>query len=529
MVCYEEQYSATDHDVYEELLDSTGALISGAYIDVTTDNWQHPRIANNARASQFMVVAQIGAAPSRGITSCVASASSNVLGNQVLVDAPYFNFDMVNPDIGGNPTNDPDGLYLVVWEFEVHSTGERDIVQTGMHTTGLPDGFAPTCIDCDPSIRDFNPAISKSCGSGPGLYNVWTVVWEYEYSATDHDIYGAQQANELLFVGPYAVDGSGSDDRHPTVSSFAESSSAPGNYLVAFDRKFTTEHDILGKVMNGASTVASASLSQLEGPTFYYQDQLTPSADSDGCTFAVAYSESYGTSTTDYDVYISTFDTVGNTIECVEPHQNLAYSSLPETGPQITAARGGPLMRYMGTWTQQVTGNNDIYGGLFEPALIVPYCQPGSEGVATCPCNNPPQTPGGCNNSIGTGGAVLSVTGYPSLSGDTLVLAQAGELPNSLSIFLQGAANISGGTTFGDGVRCAGGSLKRLFAHNASSGSVSAPIGSDASVSVRSAALGDTIHACQLRYYQVYYRDANLSFCSGGFNVGNGARVVWVP
>src|SRR6185436_18235507 len=103
---------------------------------------------------------------------------------------------------------------------------------------------------------------------------------------------------------------------------------------------------------------------------------------------AVAYSELYSTSATDYDVYISTFNVVGSTIDCIEPHQNLAYSTLPDMNVQITAARGGPPLRYMGAWTRQATGNGDIYGGLYGSPQIVPYCQPGSNGVAGCPCNN---------------------------------------------------------------------------------------------------------------------------------------------
>jgi hypothetical protein len=85
------------------------------------------------------------------------------------------------------------------------------------------------------------------------------------------------------------------------------------------------------------------------------------------------------------------------------------------------------------------------------------------------------------------------------------------------------------GVTFGDGVRCVGGSLKRLYVHNASAGSVIAPTGADDPVTVRSSALGDTIHACETRYYQVYYRDSNLGFCAGGFNVGSGLKATWLP
>jgi hypothetical protein len=528
MVCYEETYSATDHDVYEELLDSSGNLVSGTYIDFTTNDWRHPRIACNTSASQFMAVAQVGAAPARQIFSRVAS-SSNVLGSQVAVAPTFSDTDQVDPDIGGDSGSSGADSYLVVWEFLTPSTGERDIVQMLMHTSGLPDGFTAICIDCAAFARDVNPAVSKWAGVGNGHDHEWNVVWEFEYSPTDHDIYGAQLAFAFQVTGPFIIDASTLDDRRPSVSSFADGTSAPGNYLVVFDRDFPTDHDIIGYAMNGASAVAAASLSYLEGPTYYYQDQIAPSVDSDGCTFAVTYSEQYSTSTTDYDVYVSTFNVVGSAIDALETHQNLAFTGLPELDAQITSTRGGPALRYMSAWTRQFTGNSDIYGGLYDSATMIPYCYPGQGNVQGCPCGNPPVGSRGCNNSVGTGGATLAAAGSASLAGDTLAFTQSGELPSSLSIFLQGNNDLQLGATFGDGVRCAGGSLKRLYVHAASSGTASAPIGADPSVSVRSAALGDTIAPCSSRFYQVYYRDPNLVFCSPGFNIGNGVKALWLP
>jgi hypothetical protein len=398
-----------------------------------------------------------------------------------------------------------------------------------MHTSGLPDGFTAVCIDCSNGANDVNPTVSKWAGVGHGHDHVWNVAWEFQFSSTDHDIYGAQLYFALQIAGPFAIEAGTLDDRRPSVSSFADDTSAPGNYLVVFDRDFPTDHDIYGYAMNGASIVATASLSYLEGPTYYYQDQIAPSVDSDGCAFAVAYSEQYSTSTTDYDVYVSTFNVVGNTIDVLEKHQNLAFTGLPERDVQITSTRGGSALRYLSAWTQQFTGNSDIYGGLYDSATLVPYCYPGQDNVQGCPCGNPPAGSRGCNNSVGTGGASLAAAGSASLAGDTLGFTQSGELPSSLSIFLQGNGDVPLGATFGDGVRCAGGALKRLYVHGASSGTVSAPIGADPSVSVRSAALGDTIAACSSRFYQVYYRDPNLGFCAAGFNVGNGVKALLLP
>jgi len=50
---------------------------------------------------------------------------------------------------------------------------------------------------------------------------------------------------------------------------------------------------------------------------------------------------------------------------------------------------------------------------------------------------------------------------------------------------------------------------------------------------VRSAALGDVIHAGEMRVDQVYYRDPDASFCPAPtgdtWNVSNAVRVTWLP
>ena len=160
-------------------------------------------------------------------------------------------------------------------------------------------------------------------------------------------------------------------------------------------------------------------------------------------------------------------------------------------------------------------------------------CHPGIAGVIACPCGNPPAAVGrGCNNSAGTGGAVLSASGTASLSNDTLTFTATGELATATSLLLQGDAQIASGAVFGQGVRCAGGQLERLFLKIASGGTITAPGAGDPPVSVRSAQRGDTILAGQDRFYLVYYRDpAVLGGCSpvSTFNATQGGRVTWAP
>ena len=158
-----------------------------------------------------------------------------------------------------------------------------------------------------------------------------------------------------------------------------------------------------------------------------------------------------------------------------------------------------------------------------------PFCS-GDGSLATgCPCGNNGASGAGCENSAATGGAALTATG--NVSPDSMVLTSSGELPSVLSIFLQGDAEIASGAVFGDGVRCVGGSLKRLYTKNASGGVVSAPTGGDPSITAQSAALGDPISPGSVRYYQVYYRDPSLVFCpappGNSWNVSSGIKITW--
>jgi hypothetical protein len=163
--------------------------------------------------------------------------------------------------------------------------------------------------------------------------------------------------------------------------------------------------------------------------------------------------------------------------------------------------------------------------------VINPFCFGDGSGMP-CPCGNSGSPGHGCQNSAGTGGSLLTGSGNPSLSGDTLQFVASGELPSALSIVMQGDSLIPA-AHFGDGLRCAGGNMKRLYVKSASGGVVTAPQGADLSVSARSAALGDPLAPGSFRSYQVYHRDPNPSFCpdptGGTFNVSNALRVVWGP
>ncbi|MBL8861854.1 MAG: hypothetical protein JNK02_07555 [Planctomycetes bacterium] len=149
-----------------------------------------------------------------------------------------------------------------------------------------------------------------------------------------------------------------------------------------------------------------------------------------------------------------------------------------------------------------------------------PYCFGDGTGTA-CPCGNSGAAGNGCASSVNANGANLTSSGNPSISADTLVLLGSG-MPNSSALYFQGTSQIS--VVFGDGLRCAGGTVIRLGTKNNVAGASQYPDVGDVSVSVRGLnAAGD------VRNYQIWYRNA-AAFCTPStFNLSNGLNLTWTP
>lgn len=189
----------------------------------------------------------------------------------------------------------------------------------------------------------------------------------------------------------------------------------------------------------------------------------------------------------------------------------------------------------MAIWDNLVDPANhaNIEGGLYDGGLFTSFCHP-SQDAGACPCANPPSAFGrGCNNSQSTGGGKLSLFGVSSLSTDTLNLFGSQLKANALSVFNQGNAVLAASLPFGQGLRCVGGSIKRLYTTIAlSGGTASVPQSGDPNVHTRSAALGDFINAGTTRSYYVYYRDPIvLGGCASAntFNTTQSMQAIWVP
>lgn len=524
MTVSEEWYSSSDHDVYAVLNDSAGAVFYGGYADYTTDYWANPRVANNAYSSQFMVVASVDLGGSMTIRATSSPASYVGFGTSFQVNGGEVGAKL-NPDIGGDPTFVPPSYYLVTWERN-YSPVDHDIHAALVDPAGAVIGSTILLENSSLTI-DTNPRISKCDGQAPFTTSDWTIVWSHEYSSTDHDIYGARVHWNGTITNPtFVIDASTADDFSMRVSSEQDDRGGLRRYMVTANRFVLGDWDVLGWVLDGTSLVAASNLSSIENSGFLHQNQGTSAVDCDGSRFAVAYSEQYLASTTDYDTFLTTFELVGNVLLPSEAHTTLGYTTGGEFDPSITAAHlvGSPGT-FQAVWEYfPVAGGADIEAGLYQTPAATSFCLPGQD-AQTCPCGNNGFPGRGCENSAATGGAQLFATGTTNI--DTIVLGAQGMLPNANAIYLQGSVYLGGGVSFGDGVRCIGGQLLRLGLEHSVAGSSSYPGAGDPSITARAAALGAPITPGSQRFYQTYYRDPANFGCSATFNVTNGLVIDW--
>ena len=235
------------------------------------------------------------------------------------------------------------------------------------------------------------------------------------------------------------------------------------------------------------------------------------------------------------DVFVH--DTATGTTQRASVSSSGAQGNAASDGPALSA--GGQFVVFASSATNLVSGDTNGQPDAFArdrgPAGFASLCSPGLAGVIPCPCSNPPSGPGrGCNNSSGTGGAILLAGGVADLSADNLVLLTSGERPTALSIVAQWVGLNPAGAVFGMGVRCTSGAFERLYSRTAVGGSISVPsfAAGDLSISAQSAARGNTIFAGQSRWYVVYYRDPSvLGGCpaTSNFNTTQTAQVTWSP
>ncbi len=533
-VTWERVFSAADHDVWIEEYDVVGTAVVGtrATIDFTGTSWQHPRIASNVLASQFLVVAQTGVAPARVIMGrTMESETPYTMGAQFTISGAESG-DKSDPDVGGDPVLSGPTYYCVVWTRDF-AAADRDVHSRLVLNNSTLLGAATVLIDNSGGTYDIKPTVSKSDGPAPFALQNWNIAWEREVGGAggQGDIFGAQVLWDGTITTPsFPISTTTSNDESPSAS--------PGidlvgvrHYVVAFTRDFG-DHDVEYSLLNGSTVESTTNLSIQEDAftNLLFQDQVQPSAEASDGFFHIAYSEQFSSSTTDYDIWVSAiYNNAGNTV-LAEVHENLAFSVTHEGNPQLTSRRSGGLAGSVtlgAVWEDAgSTTFGDIEGATFTTPtggpVLVACAGDGSAGVA-CPCSAG-SFGNGCPNSIFAGGANLSSTGNASVANDSFVL-HGSSMPNATAVYFQGSSTTSA-FVIDDGIMCTGGTIIRLGSKLNAGNASQYPAVGDASISVRGAIPAD---AGVTRSYQAFYRNA-AAFCTPATsNRTNALVVTWLP
>lgn len=206
---------------------------------------------------------------------------------------------------------------------------------------------------------------------------------------------------------------------------------------------------------------------------------------------------------------------------------------LPSTGPiqgfQLTtpvAVSAGAIL---------VGADGDTLGGtlsgaayVFRPDVVSggAFCFGDGTGLA-CPCGANGNAGAGCENTGGTGGAILTANGNASFATDTLQLIVSGIPGAKAGLCVKGSTQLGGGlgSPAGDGLLCTGPQLRSQVILSDVGGTLcmtdwnGQPFGS----------FPGAANVGTPTYYQWWYRDPGNACPGDDFNFTNGWCVNWLP
>lgn len=528
LTVYEFNFSQTDGDINAVLREGDGSNSYFAYLDNTSENWRSPKCANLNKANQFLMVAQatgVSGLPDWNIWGMTIDAATFVAGWKTLISTTDQTGAKYVPDVGGDSYDGPgNSYYCVTWRRDFSIT-DWDVHARLVRSDSTLVGTGTVMIDNSGSSRDTSASISK-CAGALGQNAAWTIVWHREVTNANYDVYAARlswDGNLVNASTPVTTDSG--YEYFPRVSSPA----ADGRTLLVYGKDYGDD-DLLYALLNGTTVEASGSLTALDAPATLFQDQRDCSVDTDGYRFVVAYAELYSTSQTDYDIWISSFAPFNGSLVATESHRALDFSGWQSLRTDVVAHRTGGAInsnRFYASWDTYAGTNHDVDGGIYDRPVgggYEPFCFGDGSGLA-CPCDNSGGYQRGCANSQDASGAGLAAAGdAQSTGGDTMSFTVTGVPANVTCTLFQGTSN-SGGTLFGDGIRCVSGTQIRIRTKFATGTSATWPSGAEADVSVT----GLVPFGGGRRYYQVSYRNSAVYCTAATFNVSNGLDVLWLP
>lgn len=511
---YEQLVTFLDGDIYARLMNGAGTVVLGeGYIDMTTENWYEPSVANLNAYDQFLVASSSIVGSANLVQGRLTNAGALSFGPKfTIANNGVTDYGMVS--VGGDPYIFTPSYYCVSW---VQRSGTNDDIHARLVTNlGTLTGTGPIIIDSTPATVETHISVSHSNAASN-----WNIAWQRQGVG----IRGAQLLwNGAITTPSFAISNSASVAKPSASSPFTN-----GDYMVVWEHDFGPDNDIFGALLSGGTVNSTVSLSALQTAGSLFDDQTEPRVDCDGAQFVLGYTNIVSGFP---DAHVSSFHIVGGSVAVLKSHLMMGWPGAGTSSSHCTDvyaqhSSGAASGRYtVAAWSSP---NRNVAATFYEAlqgGSITPTCSGDGSGTA-CPCGNNGLPARGCQNWQSASGAELAGTGLADVSSDTVVLNVQSVPLSAACLFFQGTSLFSNGSgiVYGDGLLCVGGSITRLGVKFASGGLVAFPGVGDPALSVSGAvpAVGG------LRHYQVWYRDSNLYCASATFNLTNAASVVWLP
>jgi hypothetical protein len=200
------------------------------------------------------------------------------------ISDPLLSGQCINPDVGGDPGNGD--KWLVVWERQINAIDFDIHARTVRADTSMPP--FTTFIDNSANTIHSMPQVSQSNGNGLTANPSWLVAYQFRFSATDEDIYGAAlDANGTITTASRSIDNSPATDFVPSVSSPA--TDLPGTtpaFMVTYERQGPLE--ARARIIQETFGIGFLNLiSPVSLTAAFGLGPFWVRTESDGCRFAV--------------------------------------------------------------------------------------------------------------------------------------------------------------------------------------------------------------------------------------------------
>lgn len=360
-----EVFSAGDNDVVAVQLNGSGGVVPGGttFIDFTSTTWVSAKVANNNGQNQFMVAGVTTSSANR-VTVRTRAAGSTAMGSQVnVLTPPYANGFYMSADIGGDPYPWGTPSYCI---SAVESTGSpsfppsfTNVIVRYVCVSPLNTITASGRLDLG-DTWPFVCAISKSNGTPWYGNQRWTVVW--------NDSNGFIRNGQVTASGAAIPSGALLGVFGGTLTT--ELSVSPIFDEYDYNRRFCVTWHTTGQPWNWV--VVCNVFSALTGPRVLDwtggPTQRFPRVEYDGQRVIVAYEED--ATSTDKNVFVSSYWLSGSTLMPVEIRVPAATSALSEATPSITSKRtsGASIRDCMLNWRRVAAPGappDGIFGAMY--------------------------------------------------------------------------------------------------------------------------------------------------------------------